>query len=499
MRKKILVLIIGWSLLFQMVSFGSDGGEMGPFGGISEGRNLPKTIDSYVDSGLDQITDFEYKEVVFLSGAAVEFQGTISVLIDDSKIMDSPTGTYEERYTIDATSVAGDTMSREIVFLTSYRIKESAFKKQIIRVSTMTDWTESFNINGTTYNLQTGQSDFSKSSAEDMTPGVSYYDTVISYNAVYSTSDSDLINVTVDGNVYGYQQPWSKVETQDLNMILESTGSNEWQMQVHIKPYMKAKKTMYYDETSPFPISFGGTYNQRLEREATLTYEIQTSDLNIPESSQTGSAYLSINNVVEKLPIPDGLDFIEGHWAEEDIKKLYSMEIFTEVPHDGMQYEAMTRGAFVKALCLAMNIETTAYEDLKVQDITQYYGDVEYAHPMYKYVMAATDAKLVQGVGADFDVDKPITRQEAFVIYIRVVGLERLGISNSPLTPFVDDARIADWARKEIMAGYKLGIIQGDSSGRVQPTQMISKAEAAAIINRLIDYCREEISQDYQY
>jgi hypothetical protein len=49
------------------------------------------------------------------------------------------------------------------------------------------------------------------------------------------------------------------------------------------------------------------------------------------------------------------------------------------------------------------------------------------------------------------------------------------------------------------MAGYNLGIIKGDALGKVLPNTMISKTEAAAIINRLIDYCREEISQDYQY
>ncbi|PKM56771.1 MAG: S-layer homology domain-containing protein, partial [Firmicutes bacterium HGW-Firmicutes-3] len=54
------------------------------------------------------------------------------------------------------------------------------------------------------------------------------------------------------------------------------------------------------------------------------------------------------------------------------------------------------------------------------------------------------------------------------------------------------------WAKKEIMAGYKLGIIKGDELGRVKPKQWISKSEAAAIVNRLIDYLRSDIGEDYR-
>jgi hypothetical protein len=172
------------------------------------------------------------------------------------------------------------------------------------------------------------------------------------------------------------------------------------------------------------------------------------------------------------------------------------MEILTLSPHDGMQYEAISRGDFVKALCLAMDIDISDYQNLK-KGALQIFGDVDYTHPLYPYIMGAYSAKLVNGTGEDFDVNLPITREEAFVIYIRIIGLERLGVSSSPTTPFVDDASISSWAKKEIMAGYRLGIIQGNSSGNVMPKKWISKAEAAAIINRLVDYLRDEIGADY--
>ena len=104
---------------------------------------------------------------------------------------------------------------------------------------------------------------------------------------------------------------------------------------------------------------------------------------------------------------------------------------------------------------------------------------------------------MVDGTGENFSVDAPITRQEAFTIYVRVIGLERLGVMTTLQTPFRDDAQIAPWAKREIMAGYKIGVILGDSDGNVKPTQWFTKAEAAAVINRLINYLRTEIGRAY--
>jgi len=345
------------------------------------------------------------------------------------------------------------------------------------------------------FTLDSDSAIFSKATVEDITPGVTYYSTTLSYSGTFVDSDGNTLLMVVAGDIYGYKQPYSKVETQYLNMGIQSKDLGI-SMDIKLNPRLEAKKTIYYDENAPFPISFGGTYNQRMEREATLEYDILSYHPELTPSELKNSILLTTANEIEKLPIPEGLDFIEGHWAEDDIKKLYSMEILTTTPHLGMHFEAMSRGDFVKALCLAMDIDTRKYEDAD-EDSLQIFGDVPFDHPFYPYIMGAYDAKLVKGTGENFDVNIPITREEAFVIYIRVIGLERLGVTGSPTTPFVDDSEIASWAKKEIVAGYRLGIIKGNDSGKVLPKSWLSKAEAAAIINRLIDYLREEIGGDY--
>lgn len=471
-------------------------GEMGFFGGISEGEYLPKTVERYVPKDAVNSPVYAYKEVIFMSGKPVTVVGTITVTIDNADIEGTESGEYGERYQVEAANeTAGVTINRNIQLNTSYYYKEGAFKRQLIKDSTLQSWTETITTGDATYTMDDDTAIFSKATVEDITPGVSYYNTTLSYSGTYYDANGESVMVNMNGNMYGYKQPYSKVETQHMTLSIDNTPA-DFNMTVEMNPRLEAKKSIYYDQTQPYPISFGGTYNQRMEREATLDYTITSYHPGLKASEKSNSILLTTANQVEKLPIPEGLDFIEGHWAEEDLKKLYSMEIFTEVPHNGMQFEAMTRGEYVKALCLAMRIDISDYEDPD-DDAEVIFADVPPQHPLYPYIMGADEAKLVNGTGAKFDVNRPITREEAFVIYIRVIGLERLGVTGSPTTPFTDDASISSWAKREIVAGYRLGIIQGNASGEVQPKRWISKVEAAAIINRLIDYLRDDIGEDY--
>lgn len=493
--KRWIIFILISSILISSLSYAAEN-EMGHSGGISEGSNLPKTIEKYVNIPSYTTNTYQYKEVIFITGTPLVFEGTIEVALDDTKIDEDPIGSYTETYTIEAKNLEENgTLERKLSFTTYYRVIDREFKKIIDTESELSGWEETIKIGDDKYELDESMSSFYKSGIKDVTPGVVYYDTDVTYVARFIDGDKQVVTISGEGSNYGFDQPWSKIETQDRHITIDYKEENKEDMIVDTNATLESKKTIYYDKTEPYPISFDGTYNQRMEREGVLTYQIKTYHNTLDENDYTGSIAISTANRIEKLPIPTNLDFIEGHWAEDDIKKLYSMEIFTQIPHFGMQYEAISRGEFVKALCLAMNIDIMAYEENKEEVI---FGDVTSDHPLYPYVMAAYKKKLIKGTGEDFDIDRPINRQEAFVIYIRVIGLERLGVTESPLTPFVDDSEIASWAKKEIMAGYKLGIIQGDNTGRVNPKRWISKSEAAAIVNRLIDYLREEIGEDYR-
>lgn len=490
-----LLLILTLLISTMTISYGSEG-EIGFFGGISEGDYLPKNIEKHVTITKAKSLTYAYKEVVFISGKPVEVSGKIIVTIADDKVLETQSGKYNEKYVVEASNDDNSVvLSRTLQLVTSYRVIDGQYKKQVVKDSSVTSWAETITTDSGSFVLDSDSAIFSKATVEDITPGVTYYNTTLSYSGTFVDSDGNKIIMVVAGDIYGYKQPYSKVESQKLNMEIQSDDLGI-SMDIKLNPRLEAKKTIYYDQTAPFPISFGGTYNQRMEREGTLEYEILSYHPELKPSELNNSILLTTANVIEKLPIPEGLDFIEGHWAEDDIKKLYSMEILTTTPHLGMNFEAMSRGDFVKALCLAMDIDTSKYIEAKKSSV-QIFGDIPYDHKFYPYIMGAFDAKLVKGTGENFDVNLPITREEAFAIYIRVIGLERLGVTGSPTTSFADDKEISSWAKKEIVAGVTLGIIKGDDANKVLPKKWISKAEAAAIINRLVDYLRAEIGKDY--
>lgn len=493
MKKLILILVT--FLLTLPYNVYAEEGEMGHMGGVSSGSNLPNTIEKYVTIPSSTTNTYVYKEVVFLSGEPIVFEGTIEVSKDTSAVETTINGSYTESYDVSASNadVAG-TLERSISFITYYRLIEGEFKRQVVTTSILDDWSESVTVDDASYTLNESMSSFTMAGVTDMTPGVDYFETSLSYVARYTDGDGNPVLETASGSNYGYSQPWSKIETQNREIEIDFSGDDQEDLAATTESVLEAKKTIYYTETEPFPISFDGTYNQRMERSGTLTYNVLTYHEAMAAEDYQGQTVVYSANQIEKLPIPENLDFIEGHWAEEDIKKLYSMEIFTDIPHQSMVTEAMNRGDYVKALCLAMNIDVTYYQDS--EEVV--FGDVQPDHPLYPYVMAAYDKKLVKGTGANFEVDRPINREEAFVIYIRVIGLERLGVTEAPMTDFVDDSKISSWAKKEIKAGKELGIIVGDDLGQVKPQHWISKPEAAAIINRLVDYLRDDIGQDYR-
>ncbi|MBN2284932.1 MAG: BMP family ABC transporter substrate-binding protein [Tissierellales bacterium] len=101
-----------------------------------------------------------------------------------------------------------------------------------------------------------------------------------------------------------------------------------------------------------------------------------------------------------------------------------------------------------------------------------------YYHEMAKAIYM----KTFLGDGNHLYPDNPITRQEAFLVIARA-----LGINASTFAPagFIDLDDIAPWARGEIYALINQGYIQG-SAGKINPKQTITRAEFAQLMHNLI-------------
>ncbi len=512
---KIVSLAFLWIFIggyFSPFVYGKEG-EMGYFGGISEGYRLPQTMDQQVvsKSKKSKSTTMNYKEIVFLTGTPIEMEGTLKIESKGQVDEDKDNGTYQEVYTVEIQNLKNpeESLERKITLETRYYKKKQPYMTQVIKETTpIKKWTETVKIGGETYILNADKSEFHQSIIEDYTPGVQYYTGAISSKSYYTKgtegAGEELI-YSLEGPIYGYEQQWSKTEIQELQFVVESTGGEKtWQMAGTLQPSVTTKKTLQYHQLPNLPHSLEGTYKEVMENHGGLFYNITTYHPELTSKQKIGSVSVPSFNIFEILQAPKNLSFLKGHFAESDVKKLYSMNILDENPAYFQPNQAMPRAQYVKALIRTMNIPIEEVETKRTsrrknkEEDPLIFADVPKTHPDYPYIMAAYKSQLIQGDGAYFYPERPISREEAFVVFIRILGLERLGLDPTPQTPFVDDRYIASWAKRDLYAAYNLGLIKGNTEGKIMPKNWLSKGEAAALINRLIDYLRYDILEDYR-
>ncbi|WP_317366989.1 S-layer homology domain-containing protein [uncultured Tyzzerella sp.] len=467
--------------------------DFGIFGGITEGRKLPKTTEQLLNTNKNAKNDLKstYKEVIFLSGEPKEYNGNITVSSKAPDLQDK--GTYKVSYKVQdgETTPEGMSIARNVDYNVNYR-KEG---NQTIKDYEVSKWTENITAGGKTYTLDNKESKSSISIIEDKTPGVTYYKGDVSHRAVYKDGEDKVVQ-EISGVIYGYNSAWSSTETQRLNCTVTT---KDWQMEYQVRPSVSVNKTLEYSKNEPTAISFEGNYKEVMQNKSGLSYNIYV----LPQQSSaipvSGNVSIPSFNTFEQLIAPD-TSYLKGHFAEEDIKKMFAMQIVTGEPKFYKPNQAITRGQFTKMLVKAIKLPIQDNKNVtnKKAPVDIIFSDVLPEREEYPYITAAYKSGLVVGeTNGRFSIDDPIQRQEAIVILLRALGLEHLGLDPTPITPFVDDQHIGNWAKREIYAANRIGIISGDTDGKFNPKLFINKAEAAAIINRLINYMRYDMEVDY--
>ena len=478
-------------------------GDIGFFGGISEGRRLPKTIETVVtgnarvSGNANQTREFLYKEIVFLTGKPVEFTGILEVSGANGVVPNSRSGNFTQMLRVYPSAASGTDaiINRDVVYSVNYR-KEG---RQLIKDYTVRDWNETINVDGVTFTLDRAQSGFDISIIEHETPGVVYYRGDLSSCSVYTTNgNTDTLRLDAADSFHGYACAWSGAEVHRLEAAL--TG-NDWQMLYQVRPSVSANKTLWYTENEPEAISFEGNYKDVLKNQSGLKYVILQAPHIYPDLPKEGGASIPTRNTFEQLIFPD-LDFLKGHPAMEDIHKLFSMQILDGDPRFFLPEQSISRSQYVSALVKAIKLPVeTAVPGPRGRRRNQappiVFPDVQPARPDYPYIMAAYRSGLA--IGRDhgtFYADSQLERQEAFTIAVRALGVVNLGRAEHTGF-FTDDDQIAQWARQSLAAAYRLKLIKPDMDGRIRPGDFVSKAEAAALLRELVDYMRIGIASDY--
>jgi hypothetical protein len=134
----------------------------------------------------------------------------------------------------------------------------------------------------------------------------------------------------------------------------------------------------------------------------------------------------------------------------------------------------------------------------QTQEEQPLFKDVPPEHRDFKYIQLVGKKGVMAGVEpARFGPDGNLTRAQALTIIIRALGLEGLAPNPPFNTNFTDDADIPGWAKPSVYVASEIGLVNGDSLGRVLPNQVMTRAEAAAFLNRFITFLQYDIKREY--
>ncbi|TZE83200.1 S-layer homology domain-containing protein [Calorimonas adulescens] len=487
MNRLVLTILI-FLMVFQGVAYAQ---VPGIEGGISDG--------------------YEYQEYVFITGEPILMTGTLKIT--------SSRGRTSYRYSLTNTE-KNATLTRSYTITTVVDLDSA--KHQTIETSTLDrNYSETIKVGSDTYTLD----DYSLSMSRviDNKPAVDYFAGNWTGRKIYTINRNlGKVIVDIDSKTTGYDHYWGSTETMDISQAIsysrEGTDDSEkieWNGNFHEYLSYTMEKTLDYIENDPTWISFKGGYLMQEKKDGTVVI-----NYNLPTIKDTGDG-ITIDNrkrnidsieftlhepvTQERLYITDYRD-ISGHWAERDIERLSSLNVF---PKDTVYFYPnipITRADFVMAVSKATDMlpqtTTTTRTTRMTRNQTQEaspFDDVPVDSSYYPYIKNVYEKGLIDGISPRrFGPNEFLTRAQAVTILVRAAGLEGLAPTYGYSTGYADDDSIPSWARDSIYVATRMNILQGDSRGRVNPNDKLTRAEAAVLLNRFIDYLKEDFQRDYK-
>lgn len=173
-------------------------------------------------------------------------------------------------------------------------------------------------------------------------------------------------------------------------------------------------------------------------------------------------------------------------WAKASIKELAGKGIVNGRSANTFDPSAnVTREEFLKMLVLALEITTD-----KTSAST--FTDVKASEWYAEYVNTAFNKKIVNGVSGDkFGIGTSIKREDAAVIAYR--ALDSLALLNQEVEyecEFTDKDGISEYAYTAIAFMENNQLINGYEDGSFKAQGTITRAEAAVLIKRIIDFSK---------
>ncbi len=198
----------------------------------------------------------------------------------------------------------------------------------------------------------------------------------------------------------------------------------------------------------------------------------------------------AFNNANANSGNNDFVDLANVPWAKDAINALRDKKIINGVTATEFAPEAtVTRAQIVKMLMLA-----SGKADF---DAECNFEGLSKENWSYVYVAAAVKAGVVKGItDTDFGGDLNVTRQDVAVMISRILGTSNedanLEEIKNDTTIFADMSAVSDYALAAVKSLKDSQLILGRDNNTFAPHENMTRAEAAVIINRLVDLLNKQ-------
>jgi fibronectin type 3 domain-containing protein len=188
----------------------------------------------------------------------------------------------------------------------------------------------------------------------------------------------------------------------------------------------------------------------------------------------------SIYTVVESAKTFEDL---KGHWSQADVELLASKLVINGITESSfVPQNEITRAQFAALLVRALGLSETN---------TAQFTDVKTNEWFAEAIGAASKAGLVEGFeNGTFQPDANITREQMAVMITRAMnfGGKKAAADAKGLAGFTDAGSISGWAKDAVTQSVNAGIINGVTNQTFVPSAKASRAEAAVMLKRLLQY-----------
>ncbi len=174
---------------------------------------------------------------------------------------------------------------------------------------------------------------------------------------------------------------------------------------------------------------------------------------------------------------------LSGHWSRTDVELLAAkLVIDGQAPGRFAPDAQVTRGEFAALLVRALGLAPDASAVSGVKDLT---GTEWYAGALG----AAVKAGLLDGFeDGTLRGGANITRAQMAVMMSRALKAAGKSAPSGATAVFADEGQIPAWAAEAVDAGVAAGLVEGTSGNRFAPEAQATRAEAAAMLKRLLKF-----------